>query len=193
MTAVGIRTTFTATLTLAFYTFTMFINIVTRLQLKGWLLHQTTYVEDSYEFCLSINLFFLATVYWTLIQFVGQIFPYMFLAYYTILTLEVFVPVQGIKIFNQIFEFVCMIRSTISISGRSGPSTNPDSIIAITSILLGVLIGYLMPTFSLFKRPLFVVSGFLIIFLASIIVIVTPVGFPFNSESQQRFWIFVSF
>lgn len=36
MTAVGIRTTFTATLTLAFYTLTMFINIVTKLQFKGW-------------------------------------------------------------------------------------------------------------------------------------------------------------
>lgn len=93
----------------------------------------------------------------------------MFLSYYTMLTLEVFVPVQG----------------------RSGPTTNPDSIIAITSILLGVLIGYLMPTFSLFKRPVIVVSGFFVIFLVFVIIIITPLGFPFNSVRPQRFWIFV--
>lgn len=112
-----------------------------------------------------------ASVYWTIIQFVGQIFPFMFLSYYTILTLEVFVPVQG----------------------RSGPSTNPDSIIAITSILLGTLIGYLMPTFSLFKRPLIVLSGFLVVFLAFVIIIITPLGFPFQTNTPQRFWIFVGF
>lgn len=79
------------------------------------------------------------------------------------------------------------------VQGRSGPATNPDSIIAITSILLGVLIGYLMPTFSLFKRPLIVISGFIVIFLAFIIIIATPLGFPFNSVAPQRFWIFVGF
>lgn len=88
------------------------------------------------------------------------------------LTLEVFVPVQG----------------------RSGPGINPDSIIAITSLLLGILIsGLLMPTLSLFKRPLIVVSGFIVVFLSFVIVISTPAGFPFKSESQQRFWIFVCF
>ncbi|XP_037035534.1 endoplasmic reticulum metallopeptidase 1-like isoform X1 [Bradysia coprophila] len=143
MTAVGIKTTFTVTFTLAFYTLTMFISFFSKLQLK-------------------------ANVYWTLLQFVGQVFPYMFLAYYTILTLEVFVPVQG----------------------RSGPTTNPDSMIAVTSILLGLLIGYLMPTFSLFKRPLLVVSGFLVLFVVAIIVIATPAGFPFSTTSPQRFWIF---
>lgn len=112
---------------------------------------------------------FIVSVYWTLIQFVGQVFPFMFLSYYTMLTLEVFVPVQG----------------------RSGPTTNPDSIIAVTSILLGVLIGYLMPTLSLFKRPLIVISGFLVVFLAFIVIIATPVGFPFKTDSPQRFWIFV--
>lgn len=95
----------------------------------------------------------------------------MFLAYYTILTLEVFVPVQG----------------------RSGPGTNPDSIIAITSVLLGILIsGLLMPTLGLFKRPLIVVSGFVVVYLSFVIVMSTPVGFPFKSETPQRFWIFVS-
>lgn len=112
---------------------------------------------------------FIVSVYWTLIQFVGQVFPFMFLSYYTMLTLEVFVPVQG----------------------RSGPTTNPDSIIAVTSILLGVLIGYLMPTLSLFKRPLIVISGFMVVFLAFIVIIATPVGFPFKTDSPQRFWIFV--
>lgn len=104
-------------------------------------------------------------------QFAGQVFPFMFLSYYTILTLEVFVPVQG----------------------RSGPSVNPDSIIAITSIFLGTLMSYMMPTFSLFKRPIIVLSGFLVVFVAFIIVIATPVGFPFQSNTPQRFWIFVSF
>lgn len=113
-----------------------------------------------------------ADVYWTLIHFVGQVFPFMFLAYYTILTLEVFVPVQG----------------------RAGPGTNPDSIIAITSSLLGILFaGLLMPTFGLFKRPLIVISGFLVVFLSFIIVMSTPVGFPFKPESPQRYWIFVGF
>lgn len=109
-------------------------------------------------------------MYWTLIHFVGQIFPYMFWSYYTNITLEVFIPVVG----------------------RSGPSLNPDSIIAITSICFGIFMGgYIIPTFGLFKRPLIVISGLIVVFISFIIIIATPVGFPFKSESPQRYWIFV--
>ncbi|KAJ6642253.1 Endoplasmic reticulum metallopeptidase 1, partial [Pseudolycoriella hygida] len=118
-----------------------------------------------YTFTMFINYF---TLYWILVQFAGQVFPFMFLSYYTILTLEVFVPVQG----------------------RSGPAINPDSIIAVTSIIIGVLLGYVMPTFSLFKRPLIIISSFLVVFLVFVIIIATPLGFPYDKNTQQRFWIF---
>lgn len=103
----------------------------------------------------------------------GQVVPFMFFSYYTIFSLDLFVPIQG----------------------RSDPSMNPD--LLITASLFGLALfmcGLLMliPTLMLFKQSLYIVCSFLVIFLAFIICMATPVGFPYISAvSTERFWIFV--
>lgn len=102
----------------------------------------------------------------------GQVVPFMFFSYYTIFCLDLIVPIQG----------------------RSNASSNPELLIAILVFCLALMLGgLLLPTLSLFKQSFYIVCTFLVIFLACVIVMITPVGFPYKSEiSPQRFWIFVS-
>lgn len=108
---------------------------------------------------------------WVIAHLIGQILPFAFFAYFGLYALDVFVPIQG----------------------RSGSAANPELMIAVFSILVGLMqASLIVPTFSLCRRPMFVMSGFLIVFSIFIIVIATPVGFPFREKtSAQRFWIFV--
>lgn len=101
----------------------------------------------------------------------GQVVPFMFVSYYIIFSLDIFVPIQG----------------------RSDPSMNPDLLIAV--ILFGLTLmmgGLLMPTLSLFQQSFYIVCTFLVIFLAFVICMATPLGFAYKSAvSSERFWIFV--
>lgn len=78
--------------------------------------------------------------------------------------------------------------------GRSGPTTNPEMFIAIITGSTGILLaGQLIPTLCIFRRPVIWMCGFLLVFLIFLILMATPLGFPYREElSQQRFWIFVS-
>lgn len=109
---------------------------------------------------------------WIIIHLMSQVAPFMFFSYYTIFSMDLFVPIQG----------------------RSDPSSNPDLLIAFIIFGLALLMGGLiLPTLSLFKRSYFIVCTFLVIFVAFVIVMATPVGFPYRpAVSPQRFWIFVS-
>lgn len=105
-------------------------------------------------------------------HFVGQVIPFLFYAYYAIYALDNFIPMQG----------------------RSGPTTNPEMFIAIITGSTGILLaGQLIPTLCIFRRPVIWMCGFLLVFLIFLILMATPLGFPYREElSQQRFWIFVS-
>lgn len=108
---------------------------------------------------------------WILPHLLGQIFPYIQYSYMTISVLKSFVPIQG----------------------RSGPAMNPDIIIAGIAVLLGILMfGFIVPIFCLVKKPLRMILGFVVVFVIFIIIMATPVGFPYREAvSAQRFWIFV--
>jgi len=101
----------------------------------------------------------------------GQVVPFMFFSYYTIFSMDLFVPIQG----------------------RSDPSSNPDLLIAVLIFGLGLMLGgLLIPTLSLFKQSFYIVCSFLVIFLAFVICMATPLGFPYKTAvSPQRSWIFV--
>lgn len=101
----------------------------------------------------------------------GQVVPFMFFSYYTIFSMDLFVPIQG----------------------RSDPSANPDLLIAVLIFGMALMMGgLLIPTLSLFKESFYIVCTFLVIFLAFIICMATPLGFPYRTAvSSQRFWIFV--
>lgn len=77
--------------------------------------------------------------------------------------------------------------------GRTGPGSNPDLLIGYISILMGILLaGFIIPVFCMTKKPLFILSGFGVLYLLSAILMATPLGFPYREEvSAQRFWIFV--
>lgn len=77
--------------------------------------------------------------------------------------------------------------------GRTGPGNNPDVMIAGICIAMGILLGgFIVPIFCLYKKPLWVLLGFGVLFLLSAILMATPLGFPYRDEvSAQRFWIFV--
>lgn len=98
--------------------------------------------------------------------------PFIFYAYYAIYSLDNFIPIQG----------------------RSGPTTNPEILIAIVTICTGILmVGQLIQTLCIFRRPVIWMLGFLFVFFVFIILMATPLGFPYREAlSQQRFWIFVS-
>lgn len=103
---------------------------------------------------------------------IGQIIPFAFFAYFGLYAMDVFIPIQG----------------------RSGPTGNPEIMIAAFSMLVGLMqASLIVPTFALCRRPMLIMSGFLIVFSIFLIVMATPVGFPFREKtSAQRFWIFVS-
>lgn len=98
--------------------------------------------------------------------------PFAYLSYFGIIAMSVFIPIQG----------------------RGGSTDNPELIIGMFCIAIGLLQGgILVPSFCLCKRPMLVMIGFLVIFATFIIVMATPVGFPYRTDtSSQRFWIFVS-
>lgn len=109
--------------------------------------------------------------FWIIIHLMGQVVPFMFFSYYIIFSLDIFVPMQG----------------------RSDPSMNPDLLIAVSLFGLTLLMGgLLIPTLTLFKQSVYIVCTFLVIFLAFVICMATPLGFAYKTAvSAERFWIFV--
>ena len=101
----------------------------------------------------------------------GQVIPFMFFSYYTIFSLDMFIPIQG----------------------RSDPSMNPDLLIAFSLYGLALLMcALLIPTLTLFKQSIYILCTFLVIFVAFLICMATPLGFPYKAAvSAERFWIFV--
>lgn len=119
---------------------------------------------------LNLNVVLLESI-WILVHFIGQMIPFLFYAYYAIYALDTFIPIQG----------------------RSGPTTNPETFIAIITTFTGILLtGHLIPTLCVFRRPVLWMCGFVVVFFVFIILMATPLGFPYRDGiSQQRFWIFV--
>lgn len=87
-----------------------------------------------------------------------------------------------------------MITLLIPVQGRAGPAINPDLVIGVVVILSGILLGGLIvPILCIFRRPVLVMCGFLIVFVVFVILMATPIGFPYRYDgSPQRFWIYVS-
>ncbi|KAJ6642258.1 Endoplasmic reticulum metallopeptidase 1 [Pseudolycoriella hygida] len=107
---------------------------------------------------------------WILIHSIGQIFPFGFFAYNALLFITILIPVQG----------------------RGGPATNPELIIGVLVIATGILLGSLIvPILCIFRRPVIIVCGFLVVFVVFLILMATPIGFPYRYHSSpQRFWIY---
>lgn len=164
MTGLGLRSAFILLFSLIFYTLTTYINLFSRLQLRGESkVFLRNFPSNSRTICLGSI--------WIVVHFAGQTIPFLFYAYYAIYALDTFVPIQG----------------------RSGPTMNPEYMMAIITGSTGILLaGHLIPTLCIFRRPAIWMCGFLLVFIIFLILMATPVGFPYRENlSQQRFWIFV--
>ncbi|XP_037035537.1 endoplasmic reticulum metallopeptidase 1-like isoform X1 [Bradysia coprophila] len=107
---------------------------------------------------------------WIIVHSIGQIFPFAFFLYNALIMLTLLIPVQG----------------------RAGPATNPDLVVGVVVILSGILLGSLIvPVLCIFRRPVLAMCGFLVVFLVFVILMATPIGFPYRyNGTQQRFWIY---
>lgn len=88
-----------------------------------------------------------------------------------------------------------MLTLLIPVQGRSGPTMNPDLFVGVVVILSGILLGGLIvPILCIFRRPVLIMcGGFLSVFVVFVILMATPIGFPYRHDiTQQRFWIYVS-
>lgn len=106
-------------------------------------------------------------------QLVGQVLPFLFYA-------------------NQI---VLLVPGLAAIQGRTGTAVNPELTIAAVVWALGWLAaGCLVPLVCMVRRPMWWLGAALLVWVAAVGVMFTPVGFPYReATSEQRFWIFVSF
>lgn len=164
MTGLGFRSGFLLLIALTFYTLTTIINLISGLMLRG--------MPVVYSFILLTFVTFFIDGVWIIVHSVGQLFPFAFFLYNTLIFLTLFIPVQG----------------------RTGPSLNPDLFIGVVVVISGILLGGLIvPVLCIFRRPVLIMCGFLVVFLVFVILMATPIGFPYRyHESPQRFWIYVS-
>lgn len=109
---------------------------------------------------------------WIPIMAIGQLFPFLFFGQLTMMALTTFIPMAA----------------------RGGPAMNPDLLICAFSFLMALLmVGFITPFIGFMRKDLWVWGGLGVLFVATIILISTPVGFPYKAEvSPQRHWIFVS-
>lgn len=109
---------------------------------------------------------------WTVIHLVAQVIPIMFYGSLLHLALQTFIP----------------------ITGRDGPDTNPEILIAVFSVGLVLLMGgFIMPLVALCRQTKVVMGLFVAIWAVAVILMATDVGFPYReTTSPQRYWIYVS-
>uniref|UniRef100_A0A1L8DTM6 FXNA-like protease n=1 Tax=Nyssomyia neivai TaxID=330878 RepID=A0A1L8DTM6_9DIPT len=107
---------------------------------------------------------------WLIIHLIGQVLPVFFYCAQTHLALQTLIP----------------------LTGRGGASGNPDIFLCLICAALALLLGgFLVPLVALCRHPRAVLSIFLFGMFITLVLIITPLGFPFRAETvPQRFWIF---
>ncbi|GAB0089651.1 endoplasmic reticulum metallopeptidase 1 [Sergentomyia squamirostris] len=108
---------------------------------------------------------------WIYFHILGQVLPMLFFAYLSTIAFTTFIPMAA----------------------RGGPQGNPDLLISIFACGMAFFLGgFIVPLIGLCTRR-WVVYGciFGLFFLVGIILLATPIGFPYRPEtSPQRYWIF---
>lgn len=106
---------------------------------------------------------------WIFVHFLGVLFPFLYYCSLALTAFATFIPIQA----------------------RSNPASNPEIIICLLCVLLGVLLsGQLLPIILLCRKRVYLYLLFLIITLISVIIMFTPVGFPYREKTApQRYFI----
>ncbi|XP_034477899.1 endoplasmic reticulum metallopeptidase 1 [Drosophila innubila] len=106
-------------------------------------------------------------VAWVIPHIVCYVPPFVFFAYFSHGFLVTFIPMLG----------------------RFGDSINPELILAVFSVAVGLLTcGFVVPMLHMFRKSKTIICSFMAITLICIIIAATPLGFPYRPEtSVQRF------
>lgn len=86
-----------------------------------------------------------------------------------------------------------LLEGFVPIQGRSGPYMNPELIIgAVTCMIAIAQFGLIAPLINLVRRPFVVLAIAVSIFVLFVIIMCTPLTFPYRSAvSEQRFTVYV--
>lgn len=109
---------------------------------------------------------------WTVIHLIAQVIPIMFYGSLLHLALQTFIP----------------------ITGRDGPDSNPEILIAVFCVGMALLMGgFIMPLVALCRRTKLIMGMFGALWAIAVILMATNIGFPYReATSPQRYWIYVS-
>ncbi|XP_052873851.1 endoplasmic reticulum metallopeptidase 1-like [Anopheles cruzii] len=137
-------------------------------------------IRSAYLFTIAI-LFYTVTAlvnvltrykpfHWIYVHLIGQIIPIAYYSSISMTSFATFIPMQG----------------------RGNAGSNPELLIALFAILLGLLgTGFIAPLLTLARRPYWYVGLVGLFFVISIIVMVTEAGFPFRAHtSPQRYYVY---
>lgn len=125
-----------------------------------------------YTVSMIFHMCFVSAGWKLVLHYVFQAIPFAFFSTWTVTAFATFIP----------------------ISGRSGTNDNPELIISIFAIGMGILMaGFLLPTISMYKSPIGVSMVFAIMWIIGLIMMFTPVGFPYAHDvAPQRQSAYVS-
>lgn len=108
---------------------------------------------------------------WTIIHLVAQVLPILFYGSLLHLALQTFIP----------------------ITGRDGPDSNPEFLIAIFCVGMALLMGgFIMPLVAMCRQKKIILGIFGAIWAIAVILMATDIGFPYReATSPQRYGIYV--
>lgn len=109
---------------------------------------------------------------WTVLHLLAQVIPIMFYGSLLHLALQTFIP----------------------ITGRDGPDSNPEILIAVFCVLMALLMGgFIMPMVALCRQTKVILGLVAVIWAVGVILMATNIGFPYReATSPQRYWLYVS-
>uniref|UniRef100_A0AAG5D6A0 FXNA-like protease n=1 Tax=Anopheles atroparvus TaxID=41427 RepID=A0AAG5D6A0_ANOAO len=137
-------------------------------------------IRSGYLFTLAIlfytitglvNLLLQHTTYhWIYVHLLGQIVPIAYYSSISLTSFATFIPMQG----------------------RGNAGSNPELLIALFAVLIGLLIaGFLTPLVALARNAYLFIGLLGVFFVVSIIVMVTEAGFPFRAHvTPQRYYVY---
>ncbi|XP_053674195.1 endoplasmic reticulum metallopeptidase 1-like [Anopheles nili] len=137
-------------------------------------------IRSGYLFTMAVLFYTVTTLvnvlirhapfYWIVVHLIGQIIPIAYFISISLTAFATFIPMQG----------------------RGNAGANPELLIALFGVLIGLLgVGFLTPLVVLARKAQLFIALIVVFFVISIIVMVTPAGFPFRAHTTpQRYYVY---
>ncbi|XP_055601479.1 endoplasmic reticulum metallopeptidase 1-like [Uranotaenia lowii] len=137
-------------------------------------------IRSAYIFTIVVIFFNASTIvnmifrfrnfYWIYSHLIGQIIPVAYFSSFSLTVFSTFIPMQN----------------------RGSAESNPEFLIALFAIVVALMLtSFLTPLVAMMRQPFVYFSVVVAFWIVSIIVSVTPIGFPYRAEtSPQRYYVF---